>query len=214
MASKIDHAAIITATGARDITGAHARLSFLGYTTACNRCHGTGHHSRNCHGQTHCYSCMGRGVVITTMTAKSLAEVASRVAAGNLAPYFVRNAAIKAARLAVKPAAEKFQDDFRPAGGIIQSFSNAVDASHAAKAILSSLGVDTYRAEIDLETCAPELWRAHRFMSVLSNAVMDADVHVHVHGRDAEEKLEIIRQCTELAAQANAAWIEMVQENA
>lgn len=66
------------------------RLLFLGYKETCGRCGGTGQYSFNQMDGTRCYGCMGAKVKLVVKRSQ-LNEVKTRVAAGELEPYFEAN---------------------------------------------------------------------------------------------------------------------------
>lgn len=92
------------------------RLDALGLLEVCGRCGGSGRYSFNQMDGDKCYGCMGRTRTYPTFTAKLVATVQAKVAAGGLDAYLAECRAKNAARLAIAPLAAQAREIYDTIG--------------------------------------------------------------------------------------------------
>ena len=80
-----------------------SRLVALGYTKVCGRCLGSGRYSFNQMDGDRCFGCSGVGRSMLPVTRARIVEAIARIEAGELADYFARAEAYRAARAQIKP---------------------------------------------------------------------------------------------------------------
>ncbi len=86
------------------LKAAASRLAFLGYTVVCSRCGGSGRHSYNQTDGDRCWGCNGKRKMLAPLTTAILNEAATRIASGELVPYFAENKASNSIKTASEAA--------------------------------------------------------------------------------------------------------------
>lgn len=114
------------------------RLNALGMLETCGRCGGSGKYSFNLTDGDKCYGCMGLGRTYPTFTAKLLATVQTKVAAGELESYLADCRAKNAARAAIAPMVAKAAELSAP-------INAAYEAAYQARTIVRDEGVSAAR---------------------------------------------------------------------
>jgi hypothetical protein len=99
-----------------NVKALRSRMVFLGYTKACGRCGGSGRYSFNQIDGDKCYGCNGKRNVILPITRKLAVEMKARQDAGELAPYFARIEALKAAKARIAPLVAEARALCKPIG--------------------------------------------------------------------------------------------------
>ena len=182
--SALDRLAVALGCTRKQLPG---RLTFLGYTRPCGRCGGSGQFSYcRSHG-TRCFDCGGSGKRLAVMTVRMVREAQARIAAGELAPYLAKAAAVNAARRSVEPAAK----------AVWAAWSAGVGAEYM---VPSRRGLD-----LDAFVTSP-LFNANSLAgdcaTTASDACSDAKYGKITYLRAAE----IVADCAEIMAAVDAAW--------
>lgn len=126
-ATETMNADMMTATRAKTVESARARLAALGYVETCGRCGGSGHYSFNQINGTTCFGCSGSGKRLAKITKKIVAAAKVRVEAGELDGYFAKNAALAAAKRSLGAKSKACDEVYRTIGNLytVASTSNA-----------------------------------------------------------------------------------------
>lgn len=195
-ANWIDYAAALKCQNVRDERDAKGRvercLAALGYVRACPRCGGGGHYSRNAYGDTRCYSCVGRGEVLQTVTPRIVAEAAKRVEAGELDAWRAANRAAAEAKRAIAPLIRDLTDDWS---------KGAVHTAYKA-----------WNRGSDALMDAP-VFRAAGLINSVWDRAKDLESPYCANEVSQVDRLDGIRECAALIREINAAFVEFSAEN-
>lgn len=188
---------VATALGCSE-KSAQSRLSALGYTTECGRCGGSGRFSYNQVDGDRCYGCNGRKVVFVKLTKKIIAEAKARQDAGELAPYFARSEAVKAARAALAPVLAAFEAEWKH--GAVHTAYNAAYKSERSVA---------WHTGVDNGAITPAHLAAATMVNSAHGAVHDA-IRAHQRGElTSPDVLAAIEWSLAVVLLANATWTEL-----